>query len=143
MKLENRLKEKAGNRNPYKVPDRYFEEFKDELLSKLPEYPQKPAERDVSVWHKIRPYLYMAAMFAGIWCMMKIFHTASTTSQEAIQKVAEAPGNTTNTLFTDQESFDYLATNTFGDSFELEDEVSELYPSIEEFKADFYSVNID
>lgn len=143
MKLEDRLKEKAGKRNPYKVPDRYFDGFKDELMSKLPEYPQKPAVKDVSIWHKIRPYIYMAAMFAGIWCMMKIFHTAST-SQPNVQTVAETTATSPNNLFTDQESFDYLATNTtIGDSFELEEEVSELYPSIEEFKNDFYSVEID
>ena len=27
-----------------------------------------------SVWNRIRPYIYMTAMFAGIWCMMWIFN---------------------------------------------------------------------
>ncbi len=26
-----------------------------------------------TVWERIRPYVYMAAMFAGIWCMLKMF----------------------------------------------------------------------
>ena len=26
-----------------------------------------------SFWSRVRPYVYMAAMFLGIWCMMKTF----------------------------------------------------------------------
>ena len=26
-----------------------------------------------NLWLRLRPYVYMAAMFAGVWCMMHIF----------------------------------------------------------------------
>lgn len=141
MRQEDRLKEKAGKRNPYKVPDRYFDSFKSELMSKLPAYPEKPEEKKISIWQRVRPYVYLAAMFAGIWCMMKIFHNATATQQQPAP-IAEVV-NSNQLIVSDEESYDYLATNTFGDSFELEEEVSDLYPSIEEFKKDFYSVTID
>ena len=27
-----------------------------------------------TLWNRFRPYIYMTAMFAGIWCMMWIFN---------------------------------------------------------------------
>ena len=35
------------------------------------------AERPRTLWQKVRPYVYMAAMFAGVWCMLQIFTTLS------------------------------------------------------------------
>ena len=33
-------------------------------------------------WGRVRPYVYMAAMFAGIWCMFKMFTMMSNTSTD-------------------------------------------------------------
>lgn len=44
------------------------------MISSLPEK-QKAAEisERQRLWLRVRPYAYMAAMFAGIFCMMKMF----------------------------------------------------------------------
>lgn len=66
------------------VPDGYFENFAKEMEAKLPfrEELENPAavaeaERPRTLWQKVRPYVYMAAMFAGVWCMLQIFTTLS------------------------------------------------------------------
>ena len=30
-----------------------------------------------TLWGRVRPYVYMAAMFAGVWCMLKMFTTVA------------------------------------------------------------------
>lgn len=66
------------------VPDGYFEDFAQAIMSKLPyrEELENPAaveeaERPRTLWQKARPYVYMAAMFAGVWCMLQIFTSLS------------------------------------------------------------------
>lgn len=65
------------------VPEGYFDDFARKMTASLPEQPwEKAGDSDVSrhiltptrtLWNTVRPYVYMAAMFAGIWCMMKMF----------------------------------------------------------------------
>ena len=139
MKQEDKLKEVAGKGSPFSIPENYFETFKSNLMSSLPDYPEKPAEQKVSVWHRIRPYVYLAAMFAGIWCMMKIFyHTGGMDS---------TGGGTTSieNAIADYEpdSYDLFVSTSEGDDIEIQDEVIELYSSMDEFKRDFYAAAIN
>lgn len=58
------------------VPEGFFESFAEQMAAKLPENPD--AEHPVvlrpkTTWQRLRPYVYLAAMFAGIWCMLKMF----------------------------------------------------------------------
>lgn len=63
------------------VPEGYFDQFAARMEAALPSRrqiemhsePQKPR----SFWQAVRPYVYMAAMFAGIWCMLQMFHAIS------------------------------------------------------------------
>lgn len=63
------------------VPPGYFEAFADRMSSRLPQRPELQAEEKHaaprSFWTAVRPYVYMAAMFAGIWCMLNLFHSLS------------------------------------------------------------------
>lgn len=56
------------------VPDGYFDDFALRMAASLPEqeWEREPVVVSRSVWQKIRPYVYMAAMFLGVWCMMKM-----------------------------------------------------------------------
>ncbi len=58
------------------VPEGYFEQFVSRMESQIAELPATEAPRQVKggLWYTVRPYVYMAAMFAGIWCMMHIFN---------------------------------------------------------------------
>lgn len=67
------------HRSGMTVPEGYFEDFIKRMEASLPrqEWEQPQSEKHIiphrNFWQKARPYVYMAAMFAGIWCMMKMF----------------------------------------------------------------------
>ena len=65
---------KVNRREGMTVPEGYFDDFTARMISSLPEKQKVPeiSERQ-RLWFRIRPYAYMAAMFAGIFCMMKMF----------------------------------------------------------------------
>lgn len=77
---DNDILARNGGRTGMTVPDGYFEDFAKSMEESLPHMPwedeQTPtvsAQKSRSWWMRVRPYVYMAAMFAGIWCMMNIF----------------------------------------------------------------------
>lgn len=72
MKQESDILNKIGTEPGFKVPDGYFDNFKKQMSEALPERKFEP-EAAPSKWLRIRPWVYMAAMFAGVWCMMQIF----------------------------------------------------------------------
>ncbi len=57
-----------------KVPEGYFDSFAERMMAQLPaEEPQVVELPRRGLWATVRPYVYMAAMFAGIWLMMNMF----------------------------------------------------------------------
>ena len=89
MKQEqSEILNKLGKDAGFKVPDGYFDEFNDRMLEMLPEVEITNVEAKPSLWITIRPYVYMAAMFAGVWCMMKVFNVFNS-NISAEQRVSE------------------------------------------------------
>jgi hypothetical protein len=64
--------EEIGNANPFKVPEGYFENLSGRILSQLPEKVEQDT-KVLSLWERIQPWVYMAAMFIGIALMVKMF----------------------------------------------------------------------
>lgn len=64
----------------YDVPDGYFESFAGKMAAMLPEraeleHPESLTDQGKRpLWNVIRPYVYMAAMFAGVWLMLQMFN---------------------------------------------------------------------
>ncbi len=61
-----------------RVPEGYFEAFAERMSSVLPPRPELEESEAVApkgLWATVRPYVYMAAMFAGVWCMLHVFHS--------------------------------------------------------------------
>lgn len=56
------------------VPDGFFASFAEKMEASLPEmeWERQPKVLPRSMWQKVRPYVYLAAMFAGVWCMMNM-----------------------------------------------------------------------
>lgn len=75
--MEERLKNTFGKDAGWTVPEGYFESFRAEMAEKLPEMKAPAAAEPLSKWQRVKPYLYLAAMFAGIWMMMKVFHNVA------------------------------------------------------------------
>lgn len=127
------LKDKYGNRGGWTVPEGYFDSVYKEIESKLPPYVEGPKRADMSRWQRLKPYVYLAAMFAGIWMMMQVFHRVSSSADMSLENppeqialaMAEAvPGDV------------YLVPKSMSD-FELESEVSGNYSNMEDFERDF------
>jgi len=92
------------------VPDGYFESFTSRMSAMLPERPEleHPETIDTSprtLWERVRPYVYMAAMFAGVWLMLQMFSMMSSP-----RKLAPMDDNLiiANALSSDEFLMDYL-----------------------------------
>lgn len=72
------------------VPDGFFDDFATKMVNALPhrdeaESPEAVILPSPTLWSRIRPYVYLAAMFAGIWCMLKMFSLMVSPGDEARQ----------------------------------------------------------
>nr|WP_325289029.1 hypothetical protein [uncultured Bacteroides sp.] len=72
MKEEDKLLKKVGTENPFRVPEGYFENFTSDLMSRLPEKEKTDIHREPTTWERVRPWLYMAAMFVGAALIIRV-----------------------------------------------------------------------
>ncbi|MCL2650394.1 MAG: hypothetical protein FWD60_05110 [Candidatus Azobacteroides sp.] len=79
MKTTSSNLDNIGKINPFKVPVGYFEGFCDNMMSQLPEKENKKPQV-VGLWERVKPWVYMAAMVAGIMLMINIFVNKSDSS---------------------------------------------------------------
>lgn len=80
MKEEDKLLKKIGTENPFRVPEGYFEGFTSDLMSRLPEKEKTDVHREPTTWEKVRPWLYMAAMFIGAALIIRVASPGETIS---------------------------------------------------------------
>ncbi len=80
MKEEDKLLKKIGTENPFRVPEGYFEGFTSDLMSRLPEKEKTDVHREPNTWEKVRPWLYMAAMFIGAALIIRVASPGETVS---------------------------------------------------------------
>ena len=73
MGKEDNILKKAGTDNPFSVPDHYFEDFSRNLMAKLPEKEPLPLPEEPTLWLRVKPWIYMAAMFCGIMLSVRVF----------------------------------------------------------------------
>lgn len=74
MKEEDTLLKKIGKDNSFKVPDGYFANLTSEVMNRLPDEETITfAESPVSMWTKVKPLLYLAAMFVGAALIIRSF----------------------------------------------------------------------
>lgn len=68
-KNQTRLEQLKGQ-NPFSVPEGYMEGLADNIINQLPEKPRVEAQK-ISMMDRVRPWLYMAAVFAGLGLFFK------------------------------------------------------------------------
>ena len=73
MSQEDKIIAKVGKKNPFTVPENYFEDFTQELMDKLPVKEAVLQVEASTLWQRVKPWLYMAAMFCGIMLSVRIF----------------------------------------------------------------------
>ena len=72
MKEDKDLLSKYGRKNPFTVPEGYFQDFNERLMEQLPEKEVMP-EPEIKIWDRIKPWIYMAAMFVGLMFTVRTF----------------------------------------------------------------------
>ena len=81
---------KYGKDSGFKVPENYFEDFNKKMAEMLPDVEITPVDIKPTMWQRIKPLAYMAAMFAGVWCMMSVFsHFTNPNDMSSVRAVAE------------------------------------------------------
>lgn len=87
---DSTLLNKYGKDPGFKVPENYFADFNQRMAEMLPDVEITPIDAKPTMWQRLKPLVYMAAMFAGVWCMMSVFsHFSNTSSLQSIKAVAE------------------------------------------------------
>ena len=81
---------KYGKNPGFKVPENYFDDFNKRMADMLPDVEITPVDVKPTMWQRVKPLVYMAAMFAGVWCMLSVFsHFTDTGNGLRINQVAE------------------------------------------------------
>ncbi len=119
MKEEDKLQKMIGTENPFRVPDGYFENFTSEVMNRLPEKEKvATVHNEPTTWQKVRPWLYMTAMFIGAALIIRV---ASTDHKPAVDRVAAEESETEieyinmavdNSMLDDYSLYVYLADSS-------------------------------
>lgn len=89
MKEENNILRKVGTKNLFSVPENYFENFTQELMTKLPEKETLLPNPEPTLWQRVKPWIYMTAMFCGIMLSVKVFVGNPQTTDLPISQITE------------------------------------------------------
>lgn len=128
MKQSTDILEKARRNDGMTVPEGYFADFRRQMAASLPERPELKDSMSVAaaaqrtLWQRVRPYVYMAAMFAGIWLMLQLFTLISNPGDlrpmDSNPVMAEAFGN-------DKFMIDYIINDAGIDQWDIIDEMAQ------------------
>ena len=87
---DSTLLNKYGKNPGFKVPENYFDDFNKRMAEMLPDVEITPVDVKPTLWQRVRPLVYMAAMFAGVWCMMQVFtNFTASDNLNSVRAVAE------------------------------------------------------
>lgn len=128
-KEDSKILEKLGKDSGFKVPENYFADFNAKLFESLPEV-KITEEVKPTMWERVRPFVYMAAMFAGVWLMMNIF-TGKKSTATMEQRKAHISAGLENEKNVDElmnygsfSEYDYIMN--YEDSLYMETEENEI-----------------
>ncbi len=80
MKEDTNLKQRFGTENHFTVPEDYFKNLVPSIMEQLPEKEPQPVP-PVRLWDRVKPWVYMAAMFCGMLFTLKaVIGTSTMTS---------------------------------------------------------------
>jgi hypothetical protein len=98
--------ENIPGKNPFKVPENYFEDVNRRILSATSEETEKTVK--VSLYSKLRPYLLYAAVFTGFvlisYFTARFISTGSKVSEPALAETTSVPYLNDIDIYTIEES---------------------------------------
>ncbi len=109
------------------MPENYFEDFNKRMVEMLPDVEITPVDIKPTMWQRLKPLAYMAAMFAGVWLMMSVFsHFTASNNLNAVRAVAEKldddKGNVDDFIMSGVSDYDILS---YEDSVMMSNEENE------------------
>lgn len=113
---EDNLQKRIGKENPFRVPEGYFESFTSKVMNNLPEKEKVEAPCKPTAWEKVRPLLYMAAMFVGAMLIIRVASSHYTPGTDAAdeeidQEVEYIDMAMENSMMDDYSLYVYLTTD--------------------------------
>lgn len=119
----NKLQDIDKSKTPFKVPENYFENFNEDIMNLLPEKEFKPPVK-VTMWDKTKPWVYLAAMFLGLYVMINLLinNGPSVTQEPVIAEQASEAVTSTSSYWstvhiTEEEFYEYLEDQLIDDGF--------------------------
>ncbi len=109
MKAEENIQKTCGKNNPFTGPEGYFEQFTQQLMAQLPEQEMPVEVPRVTTWQRVRPLLYMAALFCGFLLTFRTF--LQRTTDDPATQLAETEQDS----YSDQYIEDLLDTTMMDD----------------------------
>lgn len=89
MKEEDNILKKVGTGNVFNVPDGYFENLTSEIMDRLPEKEKVIVKEKVpTMWDRVKPWAYMAAMFVGAALIIRVASSNHTSVDTAGDRMA-------------------------------------------------------
>lgn len=111
--MEKERKYKFDEREPHRpftVPEGYFDNLTQNIMAALPEQePVYSTKITVTPWMRIRPYLYAAAAFAGIFFCIKAAVDISSRNNVEVAQTEET------TIYSDEYIDSFLETAMISD----------------------------
>ena len=72
MKTKQNILEQLKDKEPFKVPEGYFDDLTNNIMQNLPEKEVEETEPvSVTMWDRLRHLLYLAAVFVGLGFFFK------------------------------------------------------------------------
>ncbi len=121
MEKEDHILKKAGTKNPFTVPNGYFEKFTQDLMTHLPEKDTSMLYSEPTLWERVKPWIYMTAMFCGIMLSVRIFVGEPkkvefpTITQADAESITEAEWEiiVSQSMISDYDLYEYLTETDF------------------------------
>lgn len=112
MKTEQNIPDRFKGSNPFKVPEGYMEGLTANIMSQLPEKSPNEEAKKVSLMDKVRPWIYMAAVFAGLGLFFKAIvgneHQVSKTDSLLVKNSVTVKNHSAVPGTEDEEYLEYL-----------------------------------
>lgn len=110
--------EKLPKTNPFRVPEGYFENLAEEIVAKLP-LKEVEEPKVISLWERVKPWAYMAAMFVGIALMVRMFIGDASEPSNILSEDTSIPTSEIDEFYTYYE--DQYANSFYRETFYLDD----------------------
>jgi len=116
METKKTRLENIDKKVPFKVPENYFSQFNESLMANLP-VKETPKVRKITIWEKSKPWVYMAAMFLGLFFTIQLLVKNSNTPQTASNTFQTEQDYWGDVKISEDDFFDYVETQFVDENY--------------------------